>query len=392
MHRLPKIVIERLKSKAIDVQRNRQSTIESRQSPHLEANLLAAFVERTLSERERTEVLNHLAQCAECRELVALTLPAGREAAELKRSPGRRAWWAWPALRWGALAAALGAVAVLVVLRPHARRRHEPASNVMRPAMVASARKAAPPAAALPAPPRPRTTATKARAQSRESPRELAKLEKHTGAPVVQQIALPAPSAEAKEQMTLMRTATPPVTVEAAPTKAESAEVTVGPDTGLVGGAPAPSANLPASRLAKAMRAKSYPVGATGMAFRGAAASAVAQPAALWSISDNGKVQRSEDKGKTWAEMHVDETVTFRVIQVIGNEVWAGGTGGALYHSSDGGATWRRANLRSDGNSSTGTIVAIISLPRDLERITIVTASGELWTTEDGGQHWQKEP
>jgi len=392
MHGLPKIVLERLTSKARGKQRNGQSTVENRQSAHLEANLLAAFVERTLSERERTEVLNHLAQCAECRELAALTMPTGAGEAQLERLPGRRAWWAWPTLRWGALAAALGALAMIVVFHPYLGRKREPASNVMRPAMMASASQAAPQsAAALPAAPGHQATVKKARAQLREPPPESAKLEKHAGAPAVQQIVLPAPSAEAKEQITLRKAATPEVIVEAAPTKAESDEVPAAPDTGLVGGAPVPSANLPASRLAKAARAKSYQVGATGMAFRGAQASAVAGPAALWTISDSGKVQRSDDKGKTWVEVHVDDTVTFRVIQAIGSEVWAGGSGAALYHSSNGGATWSRANLSSNGNPGSGTIVAIISSPRNLEHITIATASGELWTTEDGGQHWQKE-
>jgi photosystem II stability/assembly factor-like uncharacterized protein len=76
----------------------------------------------------------------------------------------------------------------------------------------------------------------------------------------------------------------------------------------------------------------------------------------------------------------------------MGREVWAGGSGGALYHSSDGGAIWKRVNLSSGGSPTTETIVVIISSMRDLEHITVRTVSGEQWTTEDGGQHWQREP
>jgi photosystem II stability/assembly factor-like uncharacterized protein len=128
------------------------------------------------------------------------------------------------------------------------------------------------------------------------------------------------------------------------------------------------------------------------MAFRGGAASAVAQPAALWSISRSGKVQRSDDRGKTWEEVRIDDRVTFRVIQAVGRDVWAGGSGGALYHSSDGGAMWKRVNLSSGASPTTETIVAITSGSRNLQQIIVRTESGEQWITDDGGQRWQREP
>ena len=58
--------------------------------------------------------------------------------------------------------------------------------------------------------------------------------------------------------------------------------------------------------------------------------STVARPGALWSISPQGKLQRSEDGGKNWQEVGVDDKVEFRVIQANGRDIWAGGTGGAL--------------------------------------------------------------
>jgi len=128
------------------------------------------------------------------------------------------------------------------------------------------------------------------------------------------------------------------------------------------------------------------------MAFRGGVANAEAQLASLWSISASGKVQRSDDGGKTWEDVRVDESVTFRAIQAMGTEVWAGGSGGALYHSSDGGAIWKRVNLSSGGRPTTDSIVAIVSSARDPQHITVRTASGEQWTSDDGGQHWQREP
>jgi photosystem II stability/assembly factor-like uncharacterized protein len=128
------------------------------------------------------------------------------------------------------------------------------------------------------------------------------------------------------------------------------------------------------------------------MAFGGNLNRAVAPPAALWSISTSGKVQRSQDGGRTWEEVRVDDAVTFRAVHAMGRDVWAGGSGGVLYHSSDGGTMWKRVNLSSGESPTTETIVGITSGSRDLQHITVRTESGELWTTEDGGQHWQREP
>ena len=75
---------------------------------HPDANLLAAFVEKSLTEKERTQVLNHLAQCADCREVAAFTLPEDDAVAESLRARERRSWSPWPILRWGAMVAVLG--------------------------------------------------------------------------------------------------------------------------------------------------------------------------------------------------------------------------------------------------------------------------------------------
>jgi len=128
------------------------------------------------------------------------------------------------------------------------------------------------------------------------------------------------------------------------------------------------------------------------MAFAGNLNRAVAPLAALWSISTSGKVQRSQDGGRTWEEVRVDEAVTFRAVLAMGRDVWAGGSGAVLYHSSDGGAMWKRVYLSSGDGPTTGTIVDITSGSHDLQHITVRTVSGEQWTTEDGGQRWQKEP
>jgi len=174
MHGLPKIVLERLKTKpaAPGSSGGPPKAAGLQGLEHPDANFLAAFVEKTLTERERTQVLNHLAQCAECRELAALSLPAEVEAAQPVSSTARRWWSAWPTLRWGALAAALGAAAIVMVLHSYPRRRQETVSKEMRPTLVASASKAARQSPAeLSAQPSPEAAVAKAGAESRESQR-----------------------------------------------------------------------------------------------------------------------------------------------------------------------------------------------------------------------------
>src|SRR5229473_7542872 len=110
MTEVPKIVYDRLRA-ALPEQ------------AHPDADLLAAFAEQALSTTERDGVLQHLALCGDCREVVALALPAAdmmppRTAPQAADEDGARRTvsragasvphklrFAWPTLRWAALAA-----------------------------------------------------------------------------------------------------------------------------------------------------------------------------------------------------------------------------------------------------------------------------------------------
>jgi hypothetical protein len=65
MERLPKIVQQRLQATAPP-------------GVHPDPDLLTAFAEKSLTERERVQVLQHLGQCADCRQVVALAMPESR--------------------------------------------------------------------------------------------------------------------------------------------------------------------------------------------------------------------------------------------------------------------------------------------------------------------------
>src|SRR5712692_10531457 len=113
MNELPKSVIRRLAEP-------RSSTLA-----HPDADLLTAFVERSLSPVEYGNVMAHLGDCRECRQVISLAVPEtapGLQAVVVRS----RSFWRWPVLQWGAMAVTatvLLAVAGLV-LRPELLKRN----------------------------------------------------------------------------------------------------------------------------------------------------------------------------------------------------------------------------------------------------------------------------
>jgi hypothetical protein len=129
MTEVPKIVCDRLRAAL---------PLPARAAPeraHPDADLLAAFAEQALSATERDGVLEHLALCGDCREVVALSLPAAdmappRTAPQTADEDGVRTVsragapaphklsFTWPTLRWAALAAGVVVVAAVLLLHP----------------------------------------------------------------------------------------------------------------------------------------------------------------------------------------------------------------------------------------------------------------------------------
>ena len=103
MEKVPKIVKERLNQAAIAVD-------------HPDPDVLTAFFERSLADRERTQVLEHLARCTDCRDVVALAQPADLPTPALVQ-PARGNWLTWPRLRWALVAAGVIVVGSLGALR-----------------------------------------------------------------------------------------------------------------------------------------------------------------------------------------------------------------------------------------------------------------------------------
>ena len=112
---------------------------------HLDADQISAFVESALPAHEREEMLAHLAVCADCREVVALTLPEMGEAVAPEVVIERKRWfWNWRFAWAPALAAASFVVIVVLIHKAGETQKEAGGSN-----QVALEREA--PAAPVPA-------------------------------------------------------------------------------------------------------------------------------------------------------------------------------------------------------------------------------------------------
>ncbi len=88
-----------------------------------------AFAERALSSDEREGILEHLALCGDCRDVVTLGLPADAVSASIEIETGtdqpvaipakaKNGWLIWPGLRWAALATGVAVAASVLLLHP----------------------------------------------------------------------------------------------------------------------------------------------------------------------------------------------------------------------------------------------------------------------------------
>ena len=354
---------------------------EAKPADHPSADLLTAFMERALAEGERQSVTDHLARCGDCRDVVFVASSAaddaGAEQQAVAAAPARPRW------RWNlAWAAPLAAVVLLVggyfvwhgsekvAIGPELAsktsaetpvRSAEPSQNIF-------ATQAATPAGSSsvgksPAMPAPAMIPPGKKAQP---------LSKGAFA----RNAAPPPPAESRQSIVAAESPHP---APQAPVIAIGRAMAAPP-------APAPKANAFAQPESEAAQQYGIP-DSISLAVNRLAASAAQAAHPNWRITPQGKLEHLTSTG--WTQAFPEQRRIFRVVAVSGNQVWAGGDGGALFHSGDGGQHWNKASLATGGSPETEAIVSIRFSDEQLGNVATNRGSG--YATADGGATWTKQ-
>ncbi len=347
MTEIPKIVSQRLQA---------TTTL----GDHPDPNLLSAFAESSLGKRDKVEVLQHLSQCTNCREIVSLSAPQPDIANAVSLAPESRRWLSVPVLRWGAALVCVLVVGAAVTLR------HKPESRPPAGA-TADAKPAAGPQ--LPAP----NNITANPAGSLQAnviintplAKPAASLQTPTRAKAVNPNHAPANPA--------------PVEMAEARTASSFADIVPGrAKDALAESQSAPTAKAMAGTLAMN---KGMP-----------AASDAFLPENLiprWTLSSDGTLQRSLDSGRTWQTIPVSSHTIFRALYAAGFDIWVGGAAGSLFHSSDAGQHWTQVRPVANGEALKDDIIGVEF--RDALHGKLTSSIQETWITTDAGQTWQKQ-
>jgi hypothetical protein len=436
MEALPKIVRQRLRP-------------EARPGVHPHADLLTAFAEKMLTERERTRVVEHLSRCEDCREVVFLSAPQQEQVHIEGRIPSRGGWLSWPALRWGAAMACVIVVGTAVTLlredshhpalleraassseRAQPVDRHPASATLAATApnqdVVAESRRDPTQTrrgtgeeklmakAEVPARPSPKAMIATPRMpmqfdESREiNGNNIEATRSLSGGDASNMAAAPTSAAMNKNKDENLAdqperdkkqalASAPSSTNEAVEMQASSVQAQVEPESVPA----AKSKESPATDL----RPNGYSVssarasGAIGAPVqRGLADSAKMKKmetdsasAALvqrWRLTSGGTLQRSLDAGDNWENVSVAGKTTFQAFAALPADLWVGGANGLLYHSSDAGLHWAQVLPRSNNESLAGGITRIEF--SDAQNGEVTTSSGEAWRTADAGKSWRK--
>jgi Photosynthesis system II assembly factor YCF48/Putative zinc-finger len=419
MEALPKIVRQRLQSRA-----------KSGVHPH--ADLLTAFSEKTLTERERTRVVEHLSRCEDCREVMFLAPPQQMPAQAGERISVSSGWLSWPVLRWSAAVACVVIVGTAVTLRQQSQnppvlrdseqsRSEKTQTPAPKTAPLETTKKTTPNSVPIgevkdkddedkvvrsqdadklsakaepaPRPNRNAMTAIPRVPMQFDQSRQINGNETGANGAVSAGVALDENRPAASAPAMMARGANLADQSESAKKQAPTSSYTVN-----VAAASEPvtvqSANTP---VAQGKDSSDAALQISGRNMQPTGSSAVAGAlmkagipgiAPRWMLTPGGILQRSLDQGKTWKTIPVADKRTFQSFAAIAADVWVGGANGLLYHSSDGGLHWIQVTPQANGESLTSGVISIEF--SDAPNGKVTTADGETWTTSDAGKSWQK--
>ncbi len=408
--------------------RDRLAARQQGASTHPDADMLNAFMEDALTAGERSSVLDHLARCPTCREVVAISgsLPEEVAVAPAPTAPVRKRLWNWGTVRWAAPAVAVVVIGAAVLLRLGTgnverlptRPVHEdiqqkaPASEERETLQDTSPQKPAPQSkkeGALTA----GRVENKVKADSRDyddfaKQREsLAGKDERKNAASTDQIA-PMGGALASQSRVLVDKLEP--SAKPAQTRAEtpaapppqparqaqelSSSETIQVDSAALATTTEIVADSKETDRRKSVVARAaapsprsdgtFPAGNASNSSRYEQIISVPKIAVAWRVSQ-GRLMKSYDRN-AWHDVLFPEAAEITTYSAIGPHVWAGGKKGQLYHSIDSGETWSRVLL---GTPTSLEDVRTIQFT-DINKGTITTADGTTWKTTDAGRTWSR--
>jgi len=104
-----------------------------------------------------------------------------------------------------------------------------------------------------------------------------------------------------------------------------------------------------------------------------------------WTVGDLGRIFHTTDGGQSWRIHSAGTKRPFVAISCVRDRLWVAGQGGQIAHSPDGGLTWQ---MQSSGTTRNLLDIEFVSPLRGLA----VGDFGTLLRTEDGGLSWTKVP
>jgi hypothetical protein len=439
MTEVPKIVHDRLRA-----------ALPGRGAPeqaHPDADLLAAFAEQALSTAERDGMLQHLALCGDCREVVTLALPAPDLAppqtapqtanADSVRTRLSRAGapaphslsFVWPTLRWAALAAGVAVAAAVLLMHPG--KLNQATVPSAHPQIAATA----PPAsgsqiASSPVASSPTDQSAGSAKTDEARPRSDLRLSKELKAG---QIVTPSPQAESgvlladnkkdsRQADKLSASArafeydarSRQAATETVEVSGAAAAITSEPSTenALMARNETPRNDAPAIEKAKPAlqereankveannnndelktQAATVPGPARALARNVIAAVKLPSPASptlaynvIWAIT-GGVLQRSLDNGQSWQDaLHPDHLLLCYTSH--DEDVWTGGEAGTLFHSANGGATWVQVQPSAKARRL-GSDITRIELRNDALRDVVRRGPAEIILSTSTNEIW----
>jgi hypothetical protein len=355
---------------------------------HLDAEVVAAWLDGSLDRAARAEAEAHAADCDRCQAVLATMVRIEPEPAH------RKAWFTAP-VRWALpLATAAAALSIWVAVNRDAGVPDAPHVTTATPASPgapeqakadraldsAAAAQVAPPAAPrvlqdqkAPSPPAAARAASSRKDETRRKEAAQANVTPTAVAETVSVEQLARERALPKAAAAPASSAPPP-----APPSQTQAQAQAQTQTQRQTQTRISAASPPVDTAAARSEQRQERAGIIALSVREFASPDLA---ARWRLGGDGTIQRSTDAGKTWVPQTSGVTTELLSASApAANICWIVGRFGVVLLSTDG-ATWRRVAFPElvDLRSVTAT---------DARTASVTTADGRIFRTTDGGITW----